>query len=55
MTGVEAGTSFSVIDAIGTRVIEGVLSVDGEINASSLNDGIYYVVIEGKAYPFIKK
>lgn len=55
VTGVEAGTSFSVIDAIGSRVIEGVLSVDGEINASSLNDGIYYVVIEGKAYPFIKK
>ena len=55
VTGVEAGASFSVIDAIGSRVIEGVLSVDGEINASSLNDGIYYVVIEGKAYPFIKK
>ncbi|MBQ8019032.1 MAG: T9SS type A sorting domain-containing protein, partial [Paludibacteraceae bacterium] len=55
VTGVEAGATFSVIDANGIRVIEGKLSVDGIVNTSSLAKGIYYVIIDSNAYPIIKR
>lgn len=49
------GAAFRIIDANGIVVMDGNLSVDGTIIASSLENGIYYVLIEGKAYPVLVK
>lgn len=55
VSGVDAGAAFRIIDANGAIMMDGKLSVDGTINASSLENGIYYVLIEGKAYPVLVK
>lgn len=55
VSGAEAGASFRVVDANGISVTEGKLSVDGIVNTSSLAKGIYYVIIDGNAYPIIKR
>lgn len=49
------GAAFRIVDANGIVVIDGKLSDDGTIIASSLGNGIYYVLIEGKAYPVLMK
>lgn len=55
VSGAEEGASFRVVDANGISVTEGNLSVDGIVNTSSLAKGIYYVIIDGNAYPIIKR
>ena len=55
VSGAEEGASFRVVDANGISVTEGKLSVDGIVNTSSLAKGIYYVIIDGNAYPIIKR
>lgn len=55
VSGAEAGASFRVVDANGISVTEGKLSVDGIVDTSSLAKGIYYVIIDGNAYPIIKR
>lgn len=49
------GTSFRLLDAKGICIMDGKISGDGIIIASSLDNGIYYIMIEGKAYPIIKR
>ncbi len=53
VVGVDAGTAYQIINANGMIVAEGRLSVDNTLNASFLTPSIYYVLIEGKAYPVV--
>jgi hypothetical protein len=55
VSGAEEGASFRVVNANGISVTEGKLSVDGIVNTSSLAKGIYYMIIDGNAYPIIKR
>lgn len=55
IVGAVDGTSFRLLDAKGICMIDGKISGDGIIIASSLDNGIYYIMIEGKAYPIIKR